>query len=166
MKEIPLSKGKCALVDDMDYDRVARYKWTALESHGHCYGYRKVRDGDKERTQLLHRFIAGLGFGDKRQVDHINRNGLDNRRKNLRVCTHGENLMNGKSKGGSSCFKGVTYFPRCDSWVAQITHNNNHRKLGYFKKETDAAKAYDKEAVKYFGNYALTNEAMGLYESC
>lgn len=153
MKEIKLTQGKVALVDDEDYNWVNQKTWQAQVNHCGifyaCSGYRREK---------MHRVIMGLQKGDKRQVDHINHNGLDNRRCNLRICTNAQNCMNGKRKGGTSKYKGVHLFKPKGKWYAQIEiGGRKHFFLGSYSTEEDAAIAYNNAAIKYFGEFAHLN---------
>lgn len=113
MKELPLTRGYVAIVDDDDYERVCMYKWRAsvmkpqMDGRVNVYAMRTVTvSKGKETTEYLHRAILRAEKGT--QVDHINRNGLDNRKNNLRICTNAENNRNRlPSPGGASKFKGV-----------------------------------------------------------
>lgn len=101
----------------------------------------------------------GLMEGDGMTVDHRNHNTLDNRRSNLRVCTNSQNCANKKKASGkSSGYKGVTWFKRDNCWKAQIKVNYRNIHLGYFDKEADAAAAYNKSAIRIFGEFALINK--------
>jgi len=152
MKTINLIPGKVALVDDADYDWVNQKPWHAQINH--CGIFYAVSSYRKEK---MHRVIMGLQKDDKRQVDHINHDGLDNRRCNLRICTNAQNCMNGKHKGGSSKYKGVTYHSKSGKWQAQIEINNKHIRLGSHNTENEAATAYNNAAIKYFGEFARIN---------
>jgi hypothetical protein len=93
------------------------------------------------------------------QMDHINRDACDNRRANLRLATHSENLVNSKKRrdGKTSQFKGVSWFKPIRSWRADITVNRKQINLGYFKDETSAARAYDEAAKAIYGEFANSN---------
>lgn len=106
-------------------------------------------------TCYLHRVIMNAPPGV--QVDHINGDTLDNRRCNLRLCTHKENGHNRKLQGGTSKFKGVTWHKRDRKWQAGIRHNGKQIHLGYFNDDVEAARAYDRAARKYFGEFARVN---------
>ena len=106
----------------------------------------------------MHRDILGLEPGDKRQGDHRNHNGLDNRRDNLRICTHAQNQHNQNPQlNCSSMYKGVYWNKHNFRWQAQIKVNGQNKHLGVFISEIDAARAYDKAAREYFREYARTN---------
>lgn len=164
MKKIPLSRGKYALVDDEDYNFLSQFNWHVQPGRKTDYatrGHYPVGEKGKGRvTVRMHREIMGLPMkGRDIVVDHINDNGLDNRRKNLRVCTARENRQNstGRSKS-SSKFKGVDWCPRDRCWRAYIKPKDQPRKfIGHLDSEIAAAKAYDKEALEHFGKYAREN---------
>lgn len=157
MKEIRLTKGKVALVDDADFDTVSRYRWFANEQkNGKCYAI-----GDVEGKRVyMHRLLMGF---PPSQVDHANGDGLDNRRsENLRVATHGQNLVNtrlrpGRSGERTSQYKGVCRLRCSPNWIAQITVNNKVRYLGSFVEERDAALAYNRAALAAWGEFAQLN---------
>lgn len=153
MKQIELANGKgFALVDDEDYERLNGYRWY-LGNSGYAGRTTKGRGG---RKITMHREVLGLAPGDKKQADHINGNRLDNRRRNLRECSHEENRYNvQKTKGLSSGYKGVSRDGQ--QWQVKITHNRTGYHLGLFDSETEAAIAYDHEARKLFGEFAKLN---------
>ena len=90
-------------------------------------------------------------------IDHINGNGLDNRRANLRLATVAQNAWNSKKRKSRSGYKGVCYDKAKRRWRAAIVHHGRRIHLGYFKEKLEAAKAYDTAAIKYFGQFAHTN---------
>ena len=95
---------------------------------------------------------------DGMEVDHINGNGLDNRKANLRLCTRAQNQMNSiKRTGKSSIFKGVSWHKNAWKWRANIKINQKDIHIGYFDTELEAAEAYDIEAIRLFGSFAKTN---------
>ena len=152
-KRIKLSCGKFAIVDAADYKRLSTYRWCALEKGRSWYAKTLNRNGT---ILSMHRFITNAPKG--LFVDHINHNGLDNRRQNLRLCTHLENLRNARPrKGGSSKYKGVYWEKAKKRFRAKIQHNRKSIHLGYFKNEIEAAKAYDKKAKELFGEFAYLN---------
>jgi hypothetical protein len=158
VKEIPLSRGMVALVDDEDFGRVSAFKWCAKEGRHTFYGIRNTRRNDGGRTmQPLHRFILGL-TDPKRQTDHINGNGLDNRRANLRDCTVAQNMANrGPASHNTSGIKGVYWFPQGKRWSAQIKANGVSKFLGYFHTKAEAAEVYAKAARELHGEFANTD---------
>jgi HNH endonuclease len=152
-REIPLTRGFVALVDAEDYDRVvAEGSWYAT-SHGHLvYACRK----DSAIT-YMHRFV--LGAPATSQVDHRDRDGLNNRRTNLRLSTCAQNAHNtGAMRGSTSSYKGVHWSRVGQGWLAQIRTGDARRlTLGYFHTEYGAALAYDRAARRFFGEFAFLN---------
>lgn len=153
-KELPLSQGKFALVDDGDFNWLNQWKWTAKEGVHTWYAYRSVW---RPRINIqLHRFIMNAPAGI--DVDHKNLDGLDNQRHNLRLATDLQNNTNRIKRGGcSSRFKGVYYFAKRGKWIAQIRNTKGPRHLGCFVEEEDAARAYDAMAIELFGEFAVLN---------
>jgi hypothetical protein len=154
--EIPLTQGLAALVDDEDYARVvAATSWHAYRCGKTFYAKRKVRlvaDGPRV-NQHLHTFLTGWPL-----VDHINRNGLDNRRVNLREATKQQNGANrGLQSNNTSGFKGVTWNKECRSWQAKIAVSGVTRYLGLFSTPEKAARAYDTAAKDSYGEFAWLN---------
>lgn len=162
MKIIPLTKGYKAIVDDEDYEKVSQYKWYANIKNDYStpYAYRKQWISEKKKyiSIAMHRFVFGLvtGYLD---VDHRNGNTLDNRKENLRVATHQDNMRNRKvnSKRG---YKGVSYCNRdklIKKWRAYIQIKGKFRNLGYFMTAEEGAKAYDIAAKEYYKDFARLN---------
>ncbi len=152
MKRIPLSKGKFAIVDDCFCKRLmAMGSWTYAKGYAH----KKVN----KKTVLMHRIIWQLaGRKLPRQLDHRDTNGLNNRLNNLRPATRLQNAHNrGPSRRNTSGYKGVDYQPRCKKYRAQIQVRGKHKNLGCFKEPKKAARAYDKAAARYYGEFAWLN---------
>ena len=135
-KYIPLTQGKIAIVNDEDYELVSQYKWYALKREHTFYVVRKIykisnnNKSDKNRTNLyLHRFLT-----DFQKVDHINGNGLDNRKQNLRNSTNRQNGYNRRKQlsGTSSIYKGVRKFQNAGTWGANIKIDGTIKYLGSF----------------------------------
>ena len=155
MKTIPLTKGQIVLVDDIDFNNLRRWKWHAMfQKHRNKYVVARRQRGD---MILMSRQIMGLEVGDKRQVDHRNRDTLDCCRNNLRVCTCSQNLMNKPCRGGTSQYKGVSWRKSRDKWRAQININSKKTEIGCFCSEIEAARAYDKAAKQHYGEFACLN---------
>lgn len=166
-KAIPLNHKKIALVDVEDYKIVSQHNWQAYQTrHAKKLWYARtnyIMPNGRRGTLLMHRLILGLKPGDKRLGDHENGNGLDNRRsKNLRIATTSQNRQNSRKRmsNTSSKYKGVSRFQSL--WMANIRVNKKAIFIGYFKSEEDAARAYDKAALKYFGAFACLNFPLGL----
>lgn len=149
IRHIALTRGKFAIVDAADYEWLNRYRWNAFESGGQYYARRSIPGG----TILMHRAIMETPPG--MVVDHIDHNGLDNRRDNMRNCTPQQNEYNKPPRGGRSRFKGV--YPHGDKWQAAIKHNGQTHHLGLFKDETQAAKTRDQKAKQLQGPFAYLN---------
>lgn len=155
MREIPLSRGLVALVDDEDYERLARYRWCSRDGGRTYYAVRNARKSDATSGMIrMHRALTGAGPGF--DVDHINGNGLDNRRSNLRVVTHAQNMQNStrKASGCWSRFKGVSFNKRVGKWIAYVKKDGTMRNLGYFSSEEQAVAAYASAARTLFGEFA------------
>jgi hypothetical protein len=166
---IPLTKGYSAIIDAVDYPHIQQYNWIAQiyyeegrREDSSVYAVTVVRNEGKQKGLRMHRLIvanAGLNI-DGYQVDHINRNGLDNRRCNLRLATAKENQRNSRpSIDCTSQFKGVwTNKQKAGGFISQIRLSETERiSIGYFDNEIDAAKAYDAYALAYHGEFAYLN---------
>ena len=151
---------KTVLIDDEDYELIKDYTWH-VRSHRYTFYAtcrHRCKDG-KYRTVNMHRVIKGLKHKDGNIVDHKNRNGLDNRKENLRVCTNFENARNARKRkdGNTSKYKGVSFRKSHDKFLSRIQVDKKRIHLGYFKNEIEAAKAYNAAALKYHGEYAYLN---------
>ena len=160
MKEIPLSRGKTAIIDDADYELIANsgIKWSVFESCG-CFYASGYKSGNRV---LMHRLILGIMKDSSQLVDHKNGNGFDNRRANLRLAKPIENSRNRKKSSHSQWpYKGIQFDPRPrarnNPWRAQIYINGKRKHLGHFSNPEDAACAYDQAATELFGEFANTN---------
>ena len=158
MKEIKLTKGKIALIDNEDYEKVIPHTWRAYERHGHWYAVTSVKQSNGQwRSKGMHRIILNV-TNKNIFVDHINQNGLDNRKINIRMCTHKENVANRISKGKSK-YLGVCWSERSKKWRSSTRGGNGKTKLiGTFEIEQDAAIAYNNSAEMYFGEFANLNK--------
>lgn len=149
MKTIALLHGSVAIVDDADYANLAALKWRESYKHGHTYA-------ETGRRALMHRIIMNPAKG--LHVDHINGNGLDNRRSNLRVVTSSQNQMNrGLPKNNKSGHKGVHWSKLGKRWHAAIVVDRKKNFLGTFTDKEKAAAAYREAAEKLHGEFRQKN---------
>lgn len=157
MKTIPLTQGYITVVDDDVYEWAKKFNWCVMRRNQlrHVMAHGKATKGGR-KTLYLHRIISGAKSGEI--VDHVNGDGLDNRKSNLRICTRRQNTLNQrKHVEASSQFKGVTLRKDKNLWQAYITVSGKRKHLKYWLNEIDAAKAYDAAAKKYFGEFASLN---------
>ena len=159
-RRIPLTRGKYTIVDPKHYERLNKYKWQASKGSNTFYASRSVWDrvNKKKHTIKMHREIITPPY--PLVVDHINHNGLDNRKANLRPATKSQNTINKpykKKKAAHSKYRGVTWQKSNNKWQAQIRAKGLHRVIGYYDNEIEAAKAYDVVARKHHGEFAVLN---------
>jgi hypothetical protein len=152
VRYIALTQDRFATVDARDYKRLARDRWYAIRCDGRYYARRNAGGG---AAALMHREIMRDPEG--MVVDHRNNNGTSNCRSNLRVCTQQENSYNSRPHGCTSRFKGVSYVADLRVWQAAICTEHKTRPIGNFDDEIEAAKAYDREALRRFGSFAWLN---------
>lgn len=147
---IPLTKGKFAIVDEADAEMVlGRGKWFAAQHRQLFYASR----GERGRTVAMHAVVAGF-----ERPDHVNRNGLDNRRINLRAATVSQNNGNiGLSRHNTSGYKGVSWDRERRKWMALINDGGRKRTLGRFDDPAEAACAYNAAALEKWGEFAWLN---------
>lgn len=160
MKQILLTRNQVAIVDDCDYLRLwLMGSWYCLDNdRGHKYAARSAGTRSKPAITLLHRVVAEWAYGPSTlEVDHQDGNTLNNCRGNLRYATPGQNQANGKSRGYTSDFRGVSWEHRRSKWKACIQFDGRRVFLGYFDNDIDAAFAYDKKARELFGSFARLN---------
>lgn len=149
VRYISLTRGYFAMVDAADYEWLSRHKWLAMVSDNTVYAFRKVNG----KVILMHREIMKPPRG--RVVDHMNRNGTDNRRANLRNCLNRENVCNARPRGGTSQYRGVCRHGA--KWHASIGHLSIRVYIGLFTEEIEAARAHDRMAIMLHGQYAYLN---------
>lgn len=152
-KEISLTMGYVAIVDDIDHARLSAYKWQASKRGANIYA---STDIDRKKV-YMHRMI--LNAPADMTVDHISGNGLDNRRSNLRLATLSQNSANRRRMlpNAASKYRGVFLVSNKKSWRAQIFYQGQTIYLGCFLTQWEAAQAYNEAAIKHFGEYAVLN---------
>jgi len=159
MREIKLSQGKVALVDDEDFESLNTHKWFALKIRNTFYAVRsRWVNGKQQSPVLMHREILCL-IDPKVKTDHKDHNGLNNQRENIRPCTNQENMRNcSRRKSNTSGYKGVCYHKRDKAWRAQIrTIDGKYKTIGSFSSPLEAAIAYNKSAIIHHGKFAHLN---------
>jgi hypothetical protein len=150
MKEIKLSQGEVALVNDEDYIFLNQWKWYADRHSNTFYAATKINS----KKCYMHRIILNA---TKNVIDHRDGNGLNNQRNNIRSCSQSENLRNQKKVKGISKYKGVFFSRASNKWTSQIKIDDKKIHLGLFGSEIDAAFAYNQAAKKHFGEFANIN---------
>lgn len=156
-KQIPLTQGKFAIVDDKNYEWLNQWKWHAAKRGCTFYAERVTsRRLGKQKSISMHREILNVSKGQ--EADHINHNGLDNRELNLRIVTRTQNMQNRRLlTRGTSPYKGVCWNKRARKWYGCIQSNGKWIYLGTYDNEIEAAKTYDRKAKELFGEFAQTN---------
>lgn len=152
-------KGYFTMVDDEDYEYLNQFNWhLQKDAKGYCYAIRHLKGNNKTEIRM-HRELMKL-TDKKLFVDHINHNGLDNQKSNLRICTRSQNMANRrKHKKATSKYFGVGlgWYNEKRTWRARIRKDNKVMHIGWFKNELDAALAYNEAAIKYHGEFANIN---------
>ncbi len=148
MKSIKLSNGLLTTIDDNDYDIVSQYHWYAHKLRYTSYVRCDVWTHNKSKHLYMHRMILNAPVGA--EVDHINFDGLDNRRCNLRLCNHQEQTRHTRRSQGT---RGTSWSKSHNKWRAYIFYEKKQHFLGYFKERSDAIIAYQIAAIKQFGQF-------------
>ncbi len=163
MRIVQLTKGYSAIVDDVDYPSVSQFKWYAHPSGKNFYAVRNKQISPSKRvTEIMSRFLLGVEHGKKIDVDHINRNTLDNRRSNLRLASRSQNICNTPKKRYKnslvpfSKFKGV-YRNSNNRFRASIVADGKRQHIGTFDNERDAALCYNLKSYELHGEFSLVN---------
>jgi hypothetical protein len=152
MKNIQLTQGKVAIVDDADFEWLSQWPWFfstgyAIRREGKLFGRKNI---------MMHRLIMNTPEG--MDTDHINGDKLDNRRENLRVCTRSQNMQNTTRRSdNTSGYKGVDWDKENGKWRAEIKVDSRRINLGRYDSAEEAALAYDRAAREYHGEFANTN---------
>lgn len=152
MKEIPLSQGEVAIVDDENFEHLNQFKWF-FSSYGYAVAFLPMVAGKRPPQIYMHRSI----LPGHAEIDHINGDRIDNRKSNLRPATHAENAMNSQKRLGSSRYKGVSWCESRGLWEVQLMHNKRKIHAGRYESEVDAAHVYDYAAKVLFGEFARIN---------
>ena len=163
MKQINLTRGKVALVDDEDFEWLNQWKWKC-STFGYAVRLLPADESGKRSNVFMHRLILGTPSG--LYTDHINQDKLDNRKANLRIATKSQNSANSKVRvsGKTASFKGVSLKQR-GVFEAQIKTGGKYVYLGRFDTEEDAALAYNDAAKKAFGEFASLNKIQSELET-
>ncbi len=156
-KEIQLTQGQIAIVDDEDYEYLSQWKWCA-HYDPKSKVYYAIRSSSrflgKRNVIRMHRLV--MGNPENLEIDHIDANGLNNQKNNLRACTHVQNIQNRKKyKNSANKYKGVK--SNYHKWMGRITSGGEQIYLGNFNTPEEAARAYDKKAIELFGEFANLN---------
>jgi hypothetical protein len=156
MREIPLTQGQVALVDDADYEWLRQWNWYAKSQSGGFHACRNEAGHGSRGCIYMHTELLEVPEGY--QVDHEDGNGLNNQRSNLRPATAAQNQGNQKRpRNNTSGYKGVSWHKRRSKWTAKIGVSGKRLNLGYFDDPAEAARAYDAAAIAHFGEFARLN---------
>jgi hypothetical protein len=156
-REIPLTLGQVALVSPEDFDHLSNFNWQARWSKA-CntfYAQRVTSVTEGRYCFMMHRQILNLTKGNRSQADHINHNGLDNRRCNLRIVTVSQNNIHRRTRVGSSGYRGVCWHKLNNRWVSSIKCGGKQIHLGYFLTAKEASQAYEEAASRLHGEYRV-----------
>jgi len=158
MKEIPLTQGKFAQIDDEDFETISQYRWVAAKYKRSFYAVTKIKDDHGVwRNHKMHRIVLGIQ-NPKVFIDHRNGDGLCNIRSNIRICTPSENGKNRRvGNNSTSGLKGVHWVPGVKKWRARIMLNYIRHNIGYFETKELAGIAYDEYAKTMHGHFANLN---------
>lgn len=155
-KKIPLTQGQFAIVDDNMFEYLNQWKWYAFKTtYGGFMAVRSICGNKDIKSVYMHREI--MRFPKGKDIDHIDHNTLNNQEHNIRVCSRSQNHQNRRKIRGSSQYKGVCWHKHSGKWQVKITVNKKRMQIGLYANEIEGAKAYDKEAKKYFGEFIYLN---------
>lgn len=156
MKIIQLTQNKSAIVDDEDYEWLSQWKWYVMiggNSQGLAYAVRDKMKNRKKIAIYMHKLV--INAPNNTNIDHINHNTLDNRKQNLRIATHRQNIRNMHQKYNKCGYKGI--YKANQKYAAKITVDYKGIYLGVYDTAKKAAEAYDQAARDYFGEFAYLN---------
>lgn len=157
MREILLTREYITLVDDEDFERINLYKWHTVKCKCTQYAAHSFKQNGKPNILIyLHRFIMNMDDTDF-HIDHIDHNGLNNQKSNLRICTRIQNNSNRSKQKGTSKYKGVYWDKNINKWRSKISVNKKRIDLGFSDSEVELAIAYNEAALKYHGEFAYLN---------
>lgn len=152
-----------AIIDIKNIDKIKKYKWYALKRKNHFIVCTNIPRKNcnltrKKSFEYLANIIMDFNSSHYRMIDHIDRNSLNNRESNFRICSQSQNLQNRKApSNNTSGFKGVSWNKKDKRWRAEICSNKKRRILGHFKDKNEAVVAYNKAALKYHNDFACLN---------
>ena len=161
VKEIKLTQGKVAFVDDEDFEKLNKYKWCFHKQKKTGYAERCVRIGKRVDNKVLvvrmHREIVKAPKG--LEVDHKDRNGLNNQKSNLRIVTHSQNQMNKcLQRNNKSGYKGVSWDKKLQKWLVRIVVMDKRVVLGYCDTAKEGVLIYNESVKRHYGEFARLNE--------
>ena len=154
-----MAQPQYAKVAPANYERLRKYEWLSKKGKKSFYARRRVPNGKGGKETLVYMHQEVIKVPDGMVVDHINHDGMDDREANLRAATRAQNIRNRKkfAKSSSSKYKGVYLRKKTRKWEVKITFERKKIHLGTFCDEIEAAKAYDRAAIKYHGDFASLN---------
>jgi hypothetical protein len=166
MKEIKLTQGKFAIVDDEDFEELNKYKWYLKKGKKGTFYAQRTKwypNGQYKKAIMMHREIMKKELTNKKPfTDHINHDGLDNRKNNLRPCTNSQNMANCRQHKDSNSPKGIYWDKERQKWAVQICCNYKKHAIGRFNNLEEAVLAYDIKAKELFENFATPLISQGV----
>lgn len=157
---LTLTRGQVCYVDVADLPILSQYRWAADRCGPEFYAVSYLWRSNRSHRLYMHRLLMGAGTSE--EIDHINANGLDNRRENLRLATRSQNNANQRlTRRNASGFRGVSWDRTRHKWAAHICFQKKHMALGRHDTAEDAARAYNAKARELFGEYARLNALPG-----
>jgi len=156
---IRMAQPRYAKVDPADYKRLRGYEWIAKKGRNSFYALRRAAAGEGRKKAVVYMHQEIIEVPEGMVIDHINHDGMDNRRANLRAATYSQNMCNVRKRSGTkhSKYRGIYWKKKNRKWGAMIGFEGKRIYLGYFRDEIEAAKAYDRAAMKYHGEFASLN---------